>query len=800
MLSRELLINNSTPRSVGISLIITAVFACSFLGSGSQAWSQSKLGEELRAIAPISFSTVVEGESHPLGLFNLLRMRGAPGVWEGAQVEIKYTIDESHQALIKSRRAAQEGLNPSVYSHLPPSDYEEVGHLKSLPSLVKTVWAVWVPSSLQNLTDAQRTQITTTLNLIAKRGLPESQLYLYAGHSFPKLALSQSRLADLELNKLDFMRAPTRPRSGRSAKSGPQLGASIRARWSPGLSGLSELFTALNIQLGIEQKNQEWEMDYQCGRPCSEVTPHVRLVVLRDADADPLPMTVPQNLEAHFEALKHPQHKLFRAQVFFLEYASSGQDTPVTSDSQETPTWLSALVHHPVMGDPHETPRRGGLRAFKAELDALKSYVHQQYYVIPAVSLNPYFWNQSSSEVSLRVTIKNQSFVRQGVILRPPDESLKAYSQRQQISRKYRKLLTRSQSQVSSQSELSLTTKVMIVALWVIIFVVAVIFTTLILRKNRHLSSDPKITQLSHNLNTSDALKSALSRDEAVVHLADASTVAPVLKKGRPSHASPMIDPDQPSTVPAPAATESNAISLPPLLHDAPEPKEGAIVEEIDANSPSDTDTHLSVAFGVESPLEPLTQLEPEMIPPPLHASPRDHLIPFSTSAYHSDAHVPATDTASHLDTPLPPVDDASPYQRQLPMSSPKDSIWAPLAGLYAEAGPMHRLFFLVTSSPCRVGRDPETDCPLPPSGERSDRKISREHFELLLLEEGRWEIRCVSSQGLIVGETRLAAGDTALIRDQDLIVMGATHLRFRCSEHWRDHIVSDHLRRIAHL
>ena len=81
MLSRMLLINNSTPRSAGVSLITIALVAWSFLSPRPQVWGQAKLGEELKAIAPISFSTVVEGESHPLGLFNLLRMRGAPSVY-----------------------------------------------------------------------------------------------------------------------------------------------------------------------------------------------------------------------------------------------------------------------------------------------------------------------------------------------------------------------------------------------------------------------------------------------------------------------------------------------------------------------------------------------------------------------------------------------------------------------------------------------------------------------------------------------------------------------------------------------
>jgi hypothetical protein len=680
------------------------------------------------------------------------------------------------------------------------------------------IWVVWVPSSIQTLDQTRKSWIQQVLSMIAKQGLPESQLYLYVGHSFPKLHLTQPRLADLELNKLKFRDDTSRQGQGASSQASPLIQSNIRAisRWSPDLSGLSELFTTLRIQLGIAQKDHTWESDYQCGHPCSEVTPHVRFIILRDADADDFPMVLPAHMETQFEAFQHPQHVLFRAQVFALDRPLTKQDSINTIAIKDTPIWLRKLTHQPMIGDFNESPRQGGIREFQTELDLLREFTRQQYYVIPAVSLKSYFWNKRYNDISLRVSLNDQSFVRRGVILRPPDENTQAYLQRQQIAKTYHAQLKQARLQDLPQNELSITTRAMIVVLWVIIFVVAVIFTVLILRKNRHLSSDPKITQVSHhtlnsisgsyvNLIPQSSNTSGLYTNKRDLHLANASTAAPSLKKGRPSHASPMIDPDQPSTVPAPAATETNHqsssdISLPLLINDTPDSPNDQLISDIEENSSSDTNTHLSVTFGSESRLLINHPVKSEYSP-----QPESELIPsrlvnqreVDPALSHPYPYIPTTSSSSHLDV-SPLINDQS---RSYPHDIPSPSLLSdepPLAGLYAEGGPMRRLFFLIAQSPCLVGRDPDTDCPLPPSGERSDRKISREHFELLLLEEGRWEIRCVSSQGLMIAETRLESGDTALIRDQDLMTIGSTQLRFRCSVHWRDYVVSEQLKRIS--
>lgn len=117
-----------------------------------------------------------------------------------------------------------------------------------------------------------------------------------------------------------------------------------------------------------------------------------------------------------------------------------------------------------------------------------------------------------------------------------------------------------------------------------------------------------------------------------------------------------------------------------------------------------------------------------------------------------------------------------------------------PIAGLYAYTGPMKYYFFLIHQDFVVVGRDPKNKCALPPDGRRSDSKISRQHFELYQVDEGRWEVRCISKQGLIVNNQEIKLSDTALVRDQSIIQVGDSILCFRCSTTWKTMTVKQHL------
>ena len=110
-----------------------------------------------------------------------------------------------------------------------------------------------------------------------------------------------------------------------------------------------------------------------------------------------------------------------------------------------------------------------------------------------------------------------------------------------------------------------------------------------------------------------------------------------------------------------------------------------------------------------------------------------------------------------------------------------------PLAGLYAASGPMEHLYFLIFESPCIVGRDPELHCALPPSGEKSDIKISRRHLSLTRLDDHKWELQCLSSQNLEVDQYVLRAGDCVKIQDGVEIKLGLSVLVFRASAEWRE-------------
>ena len=157
-----------------------------------------------------------------------------------------------------------------------------------------------------------------------------------------------------------------------------------------------------------------------------------------------------------------------------------------------------------------------------------------------------------------------------------------------------------------------------------------------------------------------------------------------------------------------------------------------------------------------------------------------------------SSSDTPAMRSTGHVNTQSSPSLSAAPT---ISTTTKVKLIAAPIAGIYADAGPMENLYFLIFQSPCVVGRDQDVHCSLPPGGARSDVKISRRHMHLARLDDHQWELQCLSSQTVEVDGHVLHSGDRIVIADQDLILIGSSVLIFRCSDEWREQFtpVADH-------
>lgn len=799
------------------------------------SWAQ----EPISALSPIPLSSVTQetnAQERPLALFNLIRFKGRAQQWDGAQVELKYTLDEEEYTVIQRRSASSVAQGELS---LPPLDYAEVGQFKSLDTLVNHKWVVWIPSSTRRLDAGQRAYLKQTLNVITAASSPEDEVLLFGQQSYPRLISSVTR-DQLDVDALEILQAPPKQNTRRRSRSSRQTrrdrgtarrGAPHSTRrgspmWSPTAQGLSELLTALNIHLTKTLSSVDQD-SYQCGVACAEVIPSLSIIILRDRDAPRFAESPPHQLSIQLSALNQARHILYEPDFFFLDYRGRAD-----TSAPPQPQWIRALTQR---ASAQHQPDIIDLNALKSQLAARKVERQGIYYVIPPTPVHPYFWSKPRDDISLRITKKQKSFIRNGVITLPHDESDSARAQRREISRAYRGALN--VSQAPSTEGLSTLTRFFIIVLWVILGAVGCVLAFLLIRRDRHLSSNPELTRVgtSRPADVAPVDESPVPDPPITPAQADSPTETYTsVKLSRSSDVSPMVDPEQPSTIPAPAATNRDSRKVPLFTEhtqksardDAHLAERGAPDQGLDHHSLSDhgLDDHKLIESGAKGyqrgqlSAERASASLPDFVALHEISSIDDFSAPLMLDFDHPDPpYVPTTGTSPHAMISegrqavsasealsssrhyVPEEDAFGVAPPTLPLTEahdyPKLNL---LAGFYAEAGPMHRLLFLIFHSPCLVGRSPDTQCPLPPSGPRSDRKISREHFELLRLEEGRWELRCLSAQGLMINEILLNLGETALLRDQDLIVLGLSRLRFRCSESWREDQASTHITKIT--
>ena len=704
----------------------------------------------------IYFTTDIQ-ERTPLALFNLLSFEGEGQKWRDAEVELKYSLSESDERFAKRlEQISRDGETKQAELFFPSMDYHSIGRLNTKEELSKPRWIIWLPSTSPVPTVNEQQKLHQIFDHLREYAAPDSQVYLFRGQEMPTLSESYKRAADIKIDAL----AP----SQRSAAQPLTL--------QPNMRGLGELLSAIHLNKdNLDLSEQVTRARYRCGRSCEDLIPTVRILILHD---QPLNLREESSsLHQHiFDSLSSNGHFLSSPYVFFLDL-DQGRAS-IEAEVLRLPTLIA-------QGQQSQNAiKGGGMNAFKNELKRLRTQDQSTFYVIPPLVIPQYYWSEESTEVSVRIQLGEESFVRRSKLEFPYDGQRQKNTERRAVYQEYRDQIERLRAEVMKPQQLSFMTRIIIGALWVAVCLAVLSVTVIRLRRHRSQTSEPAIRSTPQDQIETEALFASpatpsVSKDRSAEHSTSQrqsidDALIPEWSKRRdpgeharnkrrqlerslridqPSIVNPMVNPDDPSTVPAPAAEAKVS----------DQPSQAAVMESSDAPRPQRS-------LHQESPIERI-----EMI-----------------SAVLS------------LDSAPPPPnqgkDEVSVRNETTPQSS-RDSLATrdePIAGLYAERGPMRKLFFLIFESSVIVGRNPQNSCPLPPAGDRADRQISREHFELSLTQGERWELRCLSSQGLILNETPISSGESALIKDRDLILIGETHLRFRSSTTWRVFQVKEHL------
>jgi hypothetical protein len=727
---------------------------------------------------PLSFSTEFQDDQSTLALFNLLHFTGTEREWEGAKVEIKLPVKDKD--ILLSKRLSQLTLSSGNGGHsqlpgvLPALDYEHVGTLASTSELTKPIWVIWIPSVSSRLSKTEKEALEEILKTVRDQSGPEGLLYLYEGRLSPRLIYSASRIADINLKEIELLKSVdkkrTRPR--RNTLSTLKISA----------VGLGEVLKATQLHYNSLSEQHFHNTNYSCGRACREMIPTLRMIILNEGELA-LPTTPPESQKVVLESTKYPQHLLYKPHLYIVELPTKSK-----SVANQIPKWLTGFSQlsapdHSMIGD---------LEQLSDEIDRLEHHAKSTYYSVPPIAITQYFWGQEQIKVSSRITHNEKSLVQGATLAIPFDTQQGLNGQRLRAYQTYQKRLEDARQRFVQPQKLSFVTRVFIGILWVGLCFAALSVIVIRLRKNRSLTSQPIVRQ-ALNVPTVDRSRgspstppqerepSSVDRTPPPDHQASSHELDPgdyarnkrqererSLKVNKPSQASPMIDPDDPSTVPAPAAEAK--------VSDQP----GERLIKGNSNEPKNLNNNL------EAPIEQL-----DMIADVLSL---DSIPPNQREGSQDD------NQGDQIRGGQENIDDIS-------VGSPKEVEdfsevitlnTLPIAGLYAERGPMRRFFFLIYQSPAMVGRNPTNHCALPPDGSRSDRQVSRDHFELSLIEDQRWEVRCTSAQGMKLNSNELTRGESALIRDRDIVIIGETYLRFRCSTAWRTHQVKEHLKLIA--
>ena len=774
--SKSSLKNSQVVRLVTVMWLILLLVSISSVG-----WSQSTdESDPIVTQPPVLFQTEPVDGNIQLGFFNLLHFYASPEEWHEAEVELKFSLGEDEVAqlkLVKQMQAQARGETQRKLVRqisLPPLDYDVVGKLYPVSELVKPVWVIWLPTPSSSLSKQQQKSLKQTLQTLIDLGTPEAELYLYLGISFPILNQHITRLADLDLDQVSLLK------SLRLSKK--QQGSE---RLNPTSSGLAELITVVRNRHRLDLEER-----YTCGKPCAEFIPHVRFIVLEEEGGGLLKIPHNEHVKARLQSIRSPNHLLFRSQLFSLIM------TP-EEEAPQLPSWWSWFNHDEQL----DAPQRGNLDALKLLVSIMKRYEQRHYYTVPLFTIPSYFWGRDRIDISLRISKGEQAHIRRGELLMPPQQDNRIPILRSQVVDQQRRRIDAVLSTMGNSSQLSLTTRILITMLWIGLCCAVLTFIVMTLKRSQQTS------KTSHSIKNHEVVKASPWLETGIEDVPIASSHLDgsiehqirtpedrerakrrereeMIRAHQPSKSSPMIDPDQPSTVPVPAAEEQ--ISDHPLKRRAEELTSPHQDHSQPLETPSSHDHLLDLPSSDSSAdlQDSLKKIEPSSVLLPSW----DVSQQVATEEAHSSNS--RQQQSDHLES-------EKSFGRHIDEADESEVVTLntkPLAGLYAEKGPMRKFFFMITVSPSIVGRNPQNTCPLPPDGPRSDRQISREHFELLSVDQDRWEIRCLSTQGVQVNDTQLKAGDTALLRDKTLILIGETALRFRCSTHWRAQLVKNHL------
>ena len=747
-----------------LSLILSALLCCGAVYDlGCQvAYGQSddpiSSAEQVKSEGPshpipsdVAYFTTDIDEDSPLVLFNLLSFTSSSEEWSGVEVEAKFPVDRLDQLFIKRvMNTSNLETKGQINGFLPPIDYQVVGKLMAKTELVKPFWVIWVPNASSKLSPGQTNALKQLINTLRNEADPEGQVAIFQGDLLPALRQRASRVADL---KLDLA-----PAMGDKGINNAPLNFNAE--------GLGELLAAVKLQQGqIDMNDRPPEVRYSCGRSCRELIPSTRIIILHDQQQLNLPQSVPESYSSLFQSLHYPKHLLYRAEFFFVMPDS------VTTQKSLSPSWLTS-------SSPSEQSHllmRGNLESFSDYIKVARHRAHTTYYSIQPLVVPQYYWVRESIDISTRISLGEQSFVQRAQLHFSFDDRQSKRDRRQAIYDEYRTQLDELRGKIMAPQPLSFMTRLVIGILWAGLCLAVLSIMIVRLRRHRSSTSEPaleidietqaidatEMPQRSSRSNEDPFLSSSKNqtessslssesllpdwtqhRDPAEYARQKRREREQSIKIHKPSQASPMVNPEDPSTVPAPAAEAK--ISSQPVEAE----------ETLSSTEPKPQE------LGQDIPVERLDIIS-------------DVLSLDSAPPLNAEESSPSTQKGS-----TPPTAQ-------------------PIAGLYAERGPMRRYFFLISDFTATIGRSPYNNCALPPDGDRSDRQISREHFELSRIHEERWEIRCKSPQGLILNQTLINQGESAMIQDKDLIIIGDTYLRFRSSTAWRTFQVREQLKMI---
>jgi hypothetical protein len=114
-------------------------------------------------------------------------------------------------------------------------------------------------------------------------------------------------------------------------------------------------------------------------------------------------------------------------------------------------------------------------------------------------------------------------------------------------------------------------------------------------------------------------------------------------------------------------------------------------------------------------------------------------------------------------------------------VDSPCYMVFSGMVGPTAQSLAVRELTILIDSLPCTLGRAP--NAPLTPTGKHfliddGDTTLSREHASISWNAPlGCFEISCLSKNGIVVNNARVKKGETAVIRSNSALRMGAARL-----------------------